>query len=170
MKPKPENVALWEPLWPEAPGNCPACYPLTPAMAFICRKSVIVAQAGRGVFIASPPSRKCPVAKTGHDEQVNPSSIFCKIYTPKFLLTTTVRNGAWHWMGNSKHTNLASSTIVKEGANKKVPGILVLYCVKVKLTLCQSEDVPVALPSMLMHLKPAEQFTPSGPSQLETWF
>uniref|UniRef100_A0A8C4YGX3 Uncharacterized protein n=1 Tax=Gopherus evgoodei TaxID=1825980 RepID=A0A8C4YGX3_9SAUR len=108
------------------------------------------------------PSRKCPVAKTGHDEQVYPSSIFCKIYTPKFLLTTTMRSGARHWMGNSKHTNLASSTIVKEGANKKVPGALVLYHVKVKLALCQGEDVPVALPFMLMHLKPRCNFLAQG--------
>lgn len=33
------------------PGNCPACYLLMPSLVFICRKPVIVAQVGRGVFL-----------------------------------------------------------------------------------------------------------------------
>lgn len=34
------------------PGNCHTYYPLTPALAFIYRKAVVVAQVDHGVFIA----------------------------------------------------------------------------------------------------------------------
>uniref|UniRef100_A0AAQ5ZZE0 Arrestin C-terminal-like domain-containing protein n=1 Tax=Amphiprion ocellaris TaxID=80972 RepID=A0AAQ5ZZE0_AMPOC len=60
--------------------------------------------------------------------------------------------------GKLKHedTNLASSTIVKEGCNKEMMGILVSYRVKVKLVVSRGGDVAVELPFVLMHPKPAQ--------------
>lgn len=45
------NLASQGPLWHEALGNYPASYLLTLALAFLCRKTVVV-QVGHGVFIA----------------------------------------------------------------------------------------------------------------------
>uniref|UniRef100_A0A8C3TLA3 Uncharacterized protein n=1 Tax=Chelydra serpentina TaxID=8475 RepID=A0A8C3TLA3_CHESE len=46
------NVASRDPLWHEAPDSCPSCYPLMLALAFICRKTVVVTQVGSGDFVA----------------------------------------------------------------------------------------------------------------------
>ncbi|XP_031695738.1 arrestin red cell-like [Anarrhichthys ocellatus] len=61
--------------------------------------------------------------------------------------------------GKLKHedTNLASSSIVKEGTNKEMMGILVSYRVKVKLVVSRGGDVAVELPFVLMHPKPSDQ-------------
>lgn len=69
------------------------------------------------------------------------------------------------WMGHSstKDTNLASSTIVKEGANKEVLGILVFYRVKVKLAVSHDRNISMELPFVLMHPKSHHHITFLGP-------
>ena len=68
---------------------------------------------------------------------MSPSSTFCKVYTITPLLSDNREKRGLALDGQLKHedTNLASSTIVKEGANKEVLGILVSYRVKVKLVV-----------------------------------
>lgn len=61
--------------------------------------------------------------------------------------------------GKLKHedTNLASSTLLREGANREILGIIVSYKVKVKLVVSRGGDVAVELPFTLMHPKPKEE-------------
>ncbi|TSN57727.1 Beta-arrestin-1 [Bagarius yarrelli] len=61
--------------------------------------------------------------------------------------------------GKLKHedTNLASSTLLREGASKEILGIIVSYKVKVKLVVSRGGDVAVELPFTLMHPKPDEE-------------
>lgn len=58
--------------------------------------------------------------------------------------------------GKIKHedTNLASSTIIKEGIDRTVMGILVSYHIKVKLTV--SGEVATEVPFRLMHPQPED--------------
>ncbi|KAF1605744.1 UNVERIFIED_CONTAM: Beta-arrestin-2, partial [Eudyptes pachyrhynchus] len=72
-------------------------------------------------------------------DQVPPSATFCKVYTLTPLLSHNRERRGLALDGKLKHedTNLASSTIVKEGANKEVLGILVSYRVKVKLVVAR---------------------------------
>uniref|UniRef100_S4RGF3 Arrestin, beta 1 n=1 Tax=Petromyzon marinus TaxID=7757 RepID=S4RGF3_PETMA len=78
---------------------------------------------------------KCPVATEEGDDTVGPSSTLCKVYTLTPLLASNRDKRGLALDGKLKHedTNLASSTIVQDGANKEVLGILVSYRVKVKL-------------------------------------
>uniref|UniRef100_A0A8C5M8W1 S-arrestin n=1 Tax=Leptobrachium leishanense TaxID=445787 RepID=A0A8C5M8W1_9ANUR len=74
--------------------------------------------------------------------------------------------------GKLKHedTNLASSTLLKEGIDRTVMGILVDYKVKVTLTVSgllgelTSSEVSTELPFILMHPKP------DSVSRRRTWF
>nr|AUG68950.1 arrestin-beta-Y [Mordacia mordax] len=110
---------------------------------------------------------KCPVAVEEADDTVAPSSTFCKVYTLTPFLASNREKRGLALDGKLKHedTNLASSTIVKEGANKEILGILVSYKVKVKLVVSRggilgdiaTSDVAVELPFTLMHPKPAEE-------------
>nr|XP_014353914.1 PREDICTED: beta-arrestin-2 isoform X1 [Latimeria chalumnae] len=111
------------------------------------------------ICLFSTAQYKCPVAQLEQDDQVSPSSTFCKVYTLIPLLTNNREKRGLALDGKLKHedTNLASSTIVKEGANKEVLGILVSYRVKVKLVVSRGGDVAVELPFVLMHPKPTEQ-------------
>ncbi|XP_067325713.1 beta-arrestin-2 [Anolis sagrei] len=101
----------------------------------------------------------CPVAQIEQDDQVAASSTFCKVYTLTPLLSNNREKRGLALDGKLKHedTNLASSTIVKEGASKEVLGILVSYRVKVKLVVSLGGDVSVELPFVLMHPKPPDQ-------------
>uniref|UniRef100_A0A8C6Y9D8 Arrestin C-terminal-like domain-containing protein n=1 Tax=Naja naja TaxID=35670 RepID=A0A8C6Y9D8_NAJNA len=112
------------------------------------------------ICLFSTAQYKCPVAQ----DQVAPSSTFCKVYTLTPLLTNNREKRGLALDGKLKHedTNLASSTIVTEGINKEVLGILVSYRVKVKLVVSRAGDVAVELPFVLMHPKPPEQ-----PSQMQ---
>ncbi|XP_048362767.1 S-arrestin isoform X2 [Sphaerodactylus townsendi] len=62
----------------------------------------------------------------------------------------------------NEDTNLASSTIIKDGIDRRVMGILVAYKIKVKLAFSgllgdfTCSDVGVELPFRLMHPKPVE--------------
>ncbi|KAM4843490.1 beta-arrestin-2 isoform 1-T1 [Thomomys bottae] len=113
------------------------------------------------ICLFSTAQYKCPVAQLEQDDQVSPSSTFCKVYTITPLLSDNREKRGLALDGKLKHedTNLASSTIVKEGANKEVLGILVSYRVKVKLVVSRGGDVSVELPFVLMHPKPHEHIT-----------
>uniref|UniRef100_A0A8C6D5F8 Beta-arrestin-2 n=1 Tax=Moschus moschiferus TaxID=68415 RepID=A0A8C6D5F8_MOSMO len=113
------------------------------------------------ICLFSTAQYKCPVAQVEQDDQVSPSSTFCKVYTITPLLSNNREKRGLALDGKLKHedTNLASSTIVKEGANKEVLGILVSYRVKVKLVVSRGGDVSVELPFVLMHPKPHDHVT-----------
>ncbi|XP_068780107.1 beta-arrestin-2 isoform X3 [Struthio camelus] len=117
------------------------------------------------ICLFSTAQYKCPVAQIEQDDQVAPSATFCKVYTLTPLLSNNREKRGLALDGKLKHedTNLASSTIVKEGANKEVLGILVSYRVKVKLVVARGGDVSVELPFVLMHPKPPEPFAPPRP-------
>ncbi|XP_069580795.1 arrestin, beta 2b isoform X2 [Brachyistius frenatus] len=80
---------------------------------------------------------KCAVAQLEADDQVSPSSTSCQVYTLTPMLGTNREKRGLALDGKLKHedTNLASSTILKEGSNKEMMGILVSYRVKVKLVV-----------------------------------
>uniref|UniRef100_A0A7N6F5T8 Beta-arrestin-1 n=1 Tax=Anabas testudineus TaxID=64144 RepID=A0A7N6F5T8_ANATE len=113
---------------------------------------------------------KCPVATEESDDVVAPSSTFCKVFTLTPFLANNREKRGLALDGKLKHedTNLASSTLLRDGANKEILGIIVSYKVKVKLVvsrggsvLCVSNsihcDVSVELPFTLMHPKPLEE-------------
>ncbi|GAB5577387.1 beta-arrestin-1 isoform X1 [Prionailurus iriomotensis] len=128
---------------------------------------------------------KCPVAMEEADDTVAPSSTFCKVYTLTPFLANNREKRGLALDGKLKHedTNLASSTLLREGANREILGIIVSYKVKVKLVVsrggkrilglseasCEEirlswawisvpqNDVAVELPFTLMHPKPKEE-------------
>ncbi|XP_067364316.1 beta-arrestin-1 isoform X3 [Channa argus] len=102
---------------------------------------------------------KCPVATEESDDIVAPSSTFCKVFTLTPLLANNREKRGLALDGKLKHedTNLASSTLLREGANKEILGIIVSYKVKVKLVVSRGGDVSVELPFTLMHPKPLEE-------------
>uniref|UniRef100_A0A3Q2DFG1 Beta-arrestin-1 n=1 Tax=Cyprinodon variegatus TaxID=28743 RepID=A0A3Q2DFG1_CYPVA len=96
---------------------------------------------------------------------VAPSSTFCKVFTLTPFLANNREKRGLALDGKLKHedTNLASSTLLREGANKEILGIIVSYKVKVKLVVSRGgwvstlSDVFVELPFTLMHPKPLEE-------------
>ncbi|KAK1900620.1 Beta-arrestin-1 [Dissostichus eleginoides] len=110
---------------------------------------------------------KCPVATEESDDLVAPSSTFCKVFTLTPFLASNREKRGLALDGKLKHedTNLASSTLLREGANKEILGIIVSYKVKVKLVVSRggllgdlaASDVSVELPFTLMHPKPLEE-------------
>ncbi|XP_065436321.1 beta-arrestin-1-like, partial [Chrysemys picta bellii] len=80
---------------------------------------------------------KCPVAVEEADDVVAPSSTFCKVYTLTPFLANNREKRGLALDGKLKHedTNLASSTLLRDGANKEILGIIVSYKVKVKLVV-----------------------------------
>ncbi|XP_044039445.1 arrestin red cell-like isoform X1 [Siniperca chuatsi] len=111
------------------------------------------------ICLFSTAQYKCPVAQVEEDDQVSPSATFCQVYTLTPMLGVNREKRGLALDGKLKHedTNLASSTIVKEGTNKEMMGILVSYRVKVKLVVSRGGDVAVELPFVLMHPKPTDQ-------------
>ncbi|XP_040308880.1 beta-arrestin-2 [Herpailurus yagouaroundi] len=65
------------------------------------------------ICLFSTAQYKCPVAQTEQDDQVSPSSTFCKVYTITPLLSDNREKRGLALDGKLKHedTNLASSTI-----------------------------------------------------------
>nr|XP_033804187.1 beta-arrestin-1 isoform X2 [Geotrypetes seraphini] len=103
---------------------------------------------------------KCPVAVEEADNDiVAPSSTFCKVYTLTPFLANNREKRGLALDGKLKHedTNLASSTLLRDGANKEILGIIVSYKVKVKLVVSRGGDVAVELPFTLMHPEPKEE-------------
>ncbi|KAM6960046.1 arrestin, beta 2b [Tautogolabrus adspersus] len=117
------------------------------------------------ICLFSTAQYKCAVAQVEAEHQVCPSSTSCQVYTLTPSLGTNREKRGLALDGKLKHedTNLASSTIVKEGANKETMGILVSYRVKVKLVVSLGGDVSVELPFVLMHPKPADQLSSQPP-------
>lgn len=111
------------------------------------------------ICLFSTAQYKCAVAQIEADHQVSPSSTSCKVYTLTPMLGTNREKRGLALDGKLKDedTNLASSTIIKEGTNKEMMGILVSYTVKVKLVVSLGGDVAVELPFVLMHPKPINQ-------------
>ncbi|XP_070786372.1 arrestin, beta 2b isoform X2 [Enoplosus armatus] len=111
------------------------------------------------ICLFSTAQYKCPVAQVEADHQVSPSSTSCQVYalTPMLGINREKRGLALDGKLKHEDTNLASSSIVKEGTNKEMMGILVSYRVKVKLVVSLGGDVAVELPFVLMHPKPADQ-------------
>ncbi|XP_064021361.1 S-arrestin [Pogoniulus pusillus] len=109
------------------------------------------------------------VAAEEAQEKVQPNSSLTKTLTLLPLLANNRERREIALDGRLKDedTNLASSTIVKDGIDKTVMGILVSYKVKVKLTVpgmlgdLTSSEVGTELPFRLMHPKPVEE-NPAG--------
>ncbi|NWS41315.1 ARRS protein, partial [Probosciger aterrimus] len=105
------------------------------------------------------------VASEQAQEKVQPNSSLTKTLTLLPLLANNreTREIALDGRLKDEDTNLASSTIIKEGIDKTVMGILVSYKVKVKLTVpgmlgdLTSSEVGTELPFRLMHPKPDEK-------------
>ncbi|XP_068164735.1 arrestin red cell-like [Antennarius striatus] len=102
---------------------------------------------------------KCPVAQFEAEDQVPPGFTLCRVYTLTPTVGTNKEKRGLALDGRTTHgdTNLASSTIVKEGSSKELMGILVSYRVKIKLLVSLGGDVAVELPFVLMHPKPPDQ-------------
>ncbi|XP_048348899.1 beta-arrestin-1-like [Sphaerodactylus townsendi] len=140
----------------------------------ICRSPVFLA-GGRDEEPENPDSRQHRVVQSQlggsrefrADDVVAPSSTFCKVYTLTPFLASNREKRGLALDGKLKHedTNLASSTLLRDGANKEILGIIVSYKVKVKLVVSRggllgdlaSSDVAVELPFTLMHPKPKEE-------------
>uniref|UniRef100_A0A8C3JYF3 S-antigen visual arrestin n=1 Tax=Calidris pygmaea TaxID=425635 RepID=A0A8C3JYF3_9CHAR len=101
------------------------------------------------------------VAAEEAQEKVQPNSSLTKTLTLLPLLANNreTREIALDGKLKDEDTNLASSTIIKDGIDKTVMGILVSYKVKVKLTV--PGEVGTELPFRLMHPKPDEK-NPAG--------
>ncbi|XP_041638424.1 arrestin red cell-like [Cheilinus undulatus] len=110
------------------------------------------------ICLFSTAQYKCTVAQLEAEHQVCPSSTSCKVYTLTPSLGSNREKRGLALDGQLKHedTNLASSTVVKEGASKETMGILVSYRVKVKLVVSLGGDVSVELPFVLMHPRPSD--------------
>ncbi|NXM29814.1 ARRS protein, partial [Oxyruncus cristatus] len=102
------------------------------------------------------------VAAEEAQEKVQPNSSLTKTLTLLPLLANNreTREIALDGKLKDEDTNLASSTIIKDGIDKTVMGILVSYKVKVKLTVpglsFPQSEVGTELPFRLMHPKPEE--------------
>uniref|UniRef100_G3NAK9 Beta-arrestin-1 n=1 Tax=Gasterosteus aculeatus aculeatus TaxID=481459 RepID=G3NAK9_GASAC len=74
---------------------------------------------------------------------VAPSSTFCKVFTLTPFLANNREKRGLALDGKLKHedTNLASSTLLRDGANKEILGIIVSYKVKVKLVVSRGGSV-----------------------------
>ncbi|XP_040561947.1 S-arrestin isoform X4 [Gallus gallus] len=111
------------------------------------------------------------VAAEEAPEKVQPNSSLTTTLTVLPLLANNrqTREIALDGKLKDEDTNLASSTIIKDGIDKTVMGILVSYKVRVKLTVSgllgdfTSSEVSTELPFRLMHPKPEEK-NPAGRS------
>ncbi|XP_077615002.1 S-arrestin isoform X3 [Crocuta crocuta] len=105
-----------------------------------------------------------PVAEEETQEKVLPNSTLTTTLTLLPLLANNRERRGIALDGKIKHedTNLASSTIVKEGIDRTVLGILVSYHIKVKLTVSgllgelTSSEVATEVPFRLMHPQPED--------------
>ena len=93
-----------------------------------------------------------------------------KVYTLTPLLANNKEKRGLALDGQLKHedTNLASSTIITDPAQKENLGIIVQYRVKVKLVVSMGGDLSVELPFTLTHPKPPEPpaVEPARPAEL----
>ncbi|XP_008063302.1 S-arrestin [Carlito syrichta] len=105
-----------------------------------------------------------PVAMEEAQEKILPNSSLTKTLTLIPLLANNRERRGIALDGKIKHedTNLASTTIIKEGIDRTVLGILVSYQIKVKLTVSgflgelTSSEVATEVPFRLMHPQPED--------------
>uniref|UniRef100_A0AAY4B1Z3 Beta-arrestin-1 n=1 Tax=Denticeps clupeoides TaxID=299321 RepID=A0AAY4B1Z3_9TELE len=121
------------------------------------------------VHVTNNTNKMVKKIKISGDDVVAPSATFCKVYTLTPFLANNREKRGLALDGKLKHedTNLASSTLLREGASKEILGIIVSYKVKVKLVVSRGgcsenvfvplSDVAVKLPFTLMHPKPLEE-------------
>nr|XP_016847626.1 PREDICTED: S-arrestin [Anolis carolinensis] len=102
------------------------------------------------------------------EEKIEPNCILTKTITvlPRLASNRTKKGIALDGKIKDEDANLASSTIIKEGIDKTVMGILVAYKIKLKLTVSGlldfvSSEVSMELPFRLMHPK-REEINPTG--------
>ncbi|XP_048460090.1 S-arrestin-like [Rhincodon typus] len=126
------------------------------------KKIKVTADQIASVLLYSHDKYSQTVATEEMDEQVAPGSTLKKVYT---LYPIIANNREKHGVvldGKLRHedTNLASTTILKEGIDREVWGILVSYKVRVKLIVSGMlgdvlfSDIAVDLPFLLMNPKP----------------
>uniref|UniRef100_A0A665UQH1 S-arrestin n=1 Tax=Echeneis naucrates TaxID=173247 RepID=A0A665UQH1_ECHNA len=96
------------------------------------------------------------VAIEEYGDSVPAGGTLDKVYTLLPLLANNRERRGIALDGKLKHedTNLASSSIIKEGVLKEVMGIMVSYRVMVKLIVGGSVEVGLEVPFRLMHPKP----------------
>uniref|UniRef100_A0A8D1DBN1 S-arrestin n=1 Tax=Sus scrofa TaxID=9823 RepID=A0A8D1DBN1_PIG len=105
-----------------------------------------------------------PVATEETQQKVPPNSTLTTTLTLVPLLANNRERRGIALDGKIKHedTNLASSTIIKEGMDKTIMGILVSYQIKVQLTVSgllgelTSSEVATEVPFRLMHPQPED--------------
>ncbi|XP_054839297.1 S-arrestin [Eublepharis macularius] len=125
--------------------------------------SVSVVQVANVILYSSDFYTKT-VALEETEVKVQPNCTFTKTMTILPLLANNREKRGIALDGKLKDedTNLASSTIIKDGTDKTVLGILVAYKIKVKLSVSgllgdfTSSEVGMELPFRLMHPKPEE--------------
>merc|ERR1712061_773491 len=121
------------------------------------------------ICLFSTAQYKCTVAEMESEEgfPLGSGSTLNKVYSLTPLLANNKDKWGLALDGQLKHedTNLASSTLVTDSAQKENLGILVQYKVKVKLFLGSlGGDLVAELPFTLMHPKPLEDDRPSSSS------
>lgn len=113
------------------------------------------------ICLFSTAQYKCTVAEIDSEEgcPVGPGFTLSKVHYLRPLLANNKDKRGLALDGQLKHedTNLASSTIITDPAQKENLGIIVQYKVKVKLCLGPlGGDLVAELPFILMHPKPEE--------------
>ncbi|XP_068197693.1 S-arrestin a [Antennarius striatus] len=123
-------------------------------------KNIVVSvdQVANVVLYSSDSYSKC-VALEETGDTVSPGATLQKVYKLLPLLANNRERRGIALDGKLKHedTNLASSSIIKEGVLKEVMGIMVSYRVTVKLIvggMMGSSEVGLEVPFKLMHPKP----------------
>ncbi|KFM64794.1 putative beta-arrestin, partial [Stegodyphus mimosarum] len=117
------------------------------------------------ICLFSTAQYKCTVAEIESEDgcPVGPGFTLSKVYYLRPLLANNKDKRGLALDGQLKHedTNLASSTIITDPAQKENLGIIVQYKVKVKLCLGPlGGDLVAELPFILMHPKPADDPPP----------
>ncbi|XP_077292334.1 beta-arrestin protein kurtz isoform X2 [Arctopsyche grandis] len=117
------------------------------------------------ICLFSTAQYKCTVAEAESEEgcPITPGFTLSKIYMVTPLLANNKDKWGLALDGQLKHedTNLASSTLVADPAQRENLGIIVQYKVKVKLCLgALGGDLVAELPFILMHPKPEEEAPP----------
>nr|CAH7748888.1 unnamed protein product [Callosobruchus chinensis] len=122
------------------------------------------------ICLFSTAQYKCTVAETESEEgcPIGPGFTLSKVFTLTPLLANNKDKWGLALDGQLKHedTNLASSTLVADPAQRENLGIIVQYKVKVKLCLgALGGDLVAELPFILMHPKPEEEASLASPSR-----
>ncbi|XP_038671605.1 S-arrestin-like [Scyliorhinus canicula] len=129
------------------------------------KKIKITADQVMSVVLYSHDKYSQTVAVQEVDEQVTPGSTLKKVYTLHPIIANNLEKHGLALDGKIRHedNNLASTTILKEGTNRKVWGILVSYRVRVKLAVTGMlgdplfRGVVVELPFLMMQPTPLNE-------------